>query len=104
VTDTGSGISAEFVPHVFDLYRQADQTGDHLPGLGIGLSIVAQIVRLHGGVARVESGGPGQGSTFIVTLPLAETSEAEITATRRSGRSRRADGRRKALKETEIPC
>jgi two-component system, chemotaxis family, CheB/CheR fusion protein len=104
VTDTGSGISPEFVPHVFDLYRQADQTGDHLPGLGIGLSIVAQIVRLHGGVARVESGGPGQGSTFIVTLPLAETSEAEITATRRSGRSRRADGRRKALKETEIPC
>jgi two-component system, chemotaxis family, CheB/CheR fusion protein len=97
VTDTGDGISAEFVPHVFDLYRQADQTGNHLPGLGIGLSIVAQIVRLHGGVARVESGGLGSGSTFIVTLPLAESlPEARPTSprSRRSGKSRRADGRR----------
>jgi two-component system, chemotaxis family, CheB/CheR fusion protein len=106
VTDTGSGISAEFVPHVFDLYRQADQTGDHLPGLGIGLSIVAQIVRLHGGVARVESGGLGSGSTFIVTLPLAESaSEAEPASPvlRRSGKSRRADGRRKVVQKTETP-
>lgn len=70
VIDTGAGISAEFAPHVFELYRQADGSGSHRPGLGIGLSIVAQIVRLHGGTVRVESPGLGRGSTFIVTLPL----------------------------------
>lgn len=70
VSDTGVGISADFAPHVFDLYRQADDSATNLPGLGIGLSIVAQIVKLHGGTVRVESRGLGHGSTFIVTLPL----------------------------------
>jgi two-component system CheB/CheR fusion protein len=70
VTDTGTGISADFAPHVFDLYRQAEGMSGHLPGLGIGLSIVAQIVKLHGGTVRVESPGLGYGSTFIVTLPM----------------------------------
>jgi two-component system CheB/CheR fusion protein len=70
VTDTGSGISADFAPHVFELYRQAEGMSGHLPGLGIGLSIVAQIVKLHGGTVRVESPGLGHGSTFIVTLPM----------------------------------
>ena len=70
VADTGIGISAEFAPHVFDLYRQADETASHTPGLGIGLSIVAQILKLHGGTVRLESPGVGRGSTFIVTLPL----------------------------------
>jgi signal transduction histidine kinase len=74
VTDTGIGISPEFAPHVFELYRQADGAGEHRPGLGIGLSIAAQIVKLHGGTLRVESPGLGLGSTFIVTLPLGETS------------------------------
>ena len=68
VVDTGSGISPEFAPHVFELYRQADANGRH--GLGIGLSIVAQIVKLHQGTVRVESPGLGLGSTFVVTLPL----------------------------------
>ena len=72
VTDTGAGISADFAPHVFDLYRQADGTSSHIPGLGIGLSIVAQIQKLHGGTVRVESAGLGHGSTFIVTLPLSQ--------------------------------
>jgi signal transduction histidine kinase len=70
VRDTGAGLSAGFAPHVFELYRQADETGRHLPGLGIGLSIVAQILKLHGGTVRAESAGLGQGSTFIVTIPL----------------------------------
>jgi two-component system CheB/CheR fusion protein len=74
VTDTGIGISPEFAPHVFELYRQADGAGEHRPGLGIGLSIAAQIVKLHGGSLRVESPGLGLGSTFIVTLPLGEPS------------------------------
>jgi two-component system CheB/CheR fusion protein len=75
VMDTGTGISADFAPHVFELYRQAEGTPGHLPGLGIGLSIVAQILKLHGGAVRVESAGLGHGSTFIVTLPFTIPSE-----------------------------
>jgi len=106
VMDTGAGITEEFAPHVFELYRQADGSGDHLPGLGIGLSIVAQIVKLHGGTVRVESPGLGRGSTFIVTLPLLPAAPAAAVATatrvgRRSGKSRRADGRRAARKSEE---
>ena len=70
VTDNGVGISADFAPYVFDLYRQADESSRSTLGLGIGLSIVAQIVKLHGGAVRVHSAGLGHGSTFIVTLPL----------------------------------
>jgi len=71
VIDTGVGISAEFAPHVFELYRQEDETANRGPGLGIGLSIVAQIVKLHGGNVRVHSEGLGHGATFTVALPLA---------------------------------
>jgi signal transduction histidine kinase len=77
VTDTGTGISAEFAPHVFELYRQAEGAPGHLPGLGIGLSIVSQILKLHGGKVRVESAGIGHGSTFIVTLPFTLAPEPE---------------------------
>jgi len=73
VKDTGAGISAAFAPHVFELYRQADETSSHLPGLGIGLSIVSQIVTLHGGTVEVESPGIGHGATFTVTIPLRES-------------------------------
>lgn len=70
VIDTGAGISADFVPHVFELYRQGSTAAGTMPGLGIGLAIVAQIVKLHGGSVRAESAGAGRGSAFIVTLPL----------------------------------
>ena len=70
VHDTGVGISSEFIPHVFELFRQENANDDHSPGLGIGLAIVSQIVKLHGGTVRAESPGLGQGSTFTVTLPL----------------------------------
>jgi signal transduction histidine kinase len=70
VRDTGVGISSEFLPNVFELFRQGEATEGHSPGLGIGLAIVSQIVKLHGGRARAESAGRGKGSTFIVTLPL----------------------------------
>jgi signal transduction histidine kinase len=72
VVDTGQGIAPEFLPHVFDRFRQADATTTRVHGgLGLGLSIVRQLVELHGGTVRVESAGEGQGSTFVVSLPLA---------------------------------
>jgi signal transduction histidine kinase len=72
VIDTGTGIRAEFLPHVFDYFRQADSsmTRKH-GGLGLGLAIVRQLVQLHNGTIQVESPGVGQGATFTITLPLA---------------------------------
>ena len=72
VMDTGQGISPEFLPHVFDRFRQADasSTRSH-GGLGLGLAIVKQLVELHGGDVVAESGGVGQGTTFTVLLPIA---------------------------------
>jgi two-component system, chemotaxis family, CheB/CheR fusion protein len=71
VRDTGQGISAELLPHVFDRFRQGDaSTTKQKQGLGLGLSIVRHIVELHGGSVRAESSGEGQGAMFIVQLPL----------------------------------
>jgi CheY-like chemotaxis protein len=72
VSDNGAGISPEFLPHVFDRFRQADQrtTRQH-GGLGLGLAIVRHLVELHGGSVRAESPGEDQGSTFTVLLPVA---------------------------------
>ncbi|HEV2913019.1 MAG TPA: PAS domain S-box protein [Pyrinomonadaceae bacterium] len=72
VSDTGLGIAPEFLPHVFDRFRQADATTTReYGGLGLGLAIVRQLIELHGGTVRVDSAGEGQGSTFTVSLPLA---------------------------------
>ncbi len=71
VSDTGQGISAEFLPHVFDYFRQADSSTTRTHGgLGLGLAIVRQLVQLHDGTIQVESFGVGQGATFTVTFPL----------------------------------
>ncbi len=71
VSDTGQGISAAFLPYVFDRFRQADGTSNRVHGgLGLGLSIVRNLVELHGGTVRAESDGEGQGARFIVRLPL----------------------------------
>ena len=71
VIDTGKGIDADFLPHVFDRFRQADSstTRQH-GGLGLGLAIVKQLIELHGGTVRVKSGGRDLGTTFVVALPL----------------------------------
>jgi signal transduction histidine kinase len=71
VTDTGIGIASDFLPHVFDRFRQADSTSTRQhTGMGLGLAIVRHVVELHGGKVRAESAGPQSGSSFIVTLPL----------------------------------
>ena len=71
VTDTGKGISADFLPFVFDRFRQADSSSTRAEsGLGLGLAIVRQLVELHGGTVQVESPGLGQGATFVITLPM----------------------------------
>src|SRR5437773_1531138 len=69
VRDTGRGISRELLPHIFDRFRQDEQTRRH-GGLGLGLAIVRHIVELHEGSVRAESEGEGRGATLVVELPL----------------------------------
>ena len=77
VRDTGEGIGADFLPHVFERYRQADDAGARPgDGLGLGLAIVREIVELHHGTVRAESAGRGHGATFTVTLPFVDGPDA----------------------------
>jgi PAS domain S-box-containing protein len=72
VSDTGEGITADFLPHVFDRFRQADAGATRkYGGLGVGLSIVKHLVELHGGAVRAHSAGRGQGASFVVSFPVA---------------------------------
>jgi CheY-like chemotaxis protein len=71
VSDSGIGIAPEFLPHVFDRFRQADSSSTRRHGgLGLGLSIARQLVELQGGQLTAASPGPGAGSTFTLTMPL----------------------------------
>jgi PAS domain S-box-containing protein len=84
VSDTGEGISAEFLPYIFDRFRQAESTSKrHHGGLGLGLAIVRHLVEAHGGTIRASSEGLGKGATFEVAFPL-------IAVTRDPGSVRRA--------------
>jgi PAS domain S-box-containing protein len=78
VTDTGKGIDAEFLPLVFERFRQADSSASRSHGgLGLGLSIVRHITELHGGTVSAESDGKGKGATFVVELPLLQQRVSE---------------------------
>ncbi|XXX71731.1 PAS domain S-box protein [Sorangium sp. So ce134] len=89
VTDTGPGIAPQFLPHLFERFRQADASSTRKHGgLGIGLSIVKHLVELHGGTVAVASPGEGLGATFTVTLPLAGVSPQAPGAAQRPASAR----------------
>jgi signal transduction histidine kinase/CheY-like chemotaxis protein len=76
VADNGPGIEPEFLPHVFEMFRQADASSSRShSGMGIGLALVQQLIGLHGGTAEVSS-SPGAGATFTIELPVSQEMEA----------------------------
>jgi PAS domain S-box-containing protein len=92
VSDTGIGIAPEFLPHVFERFRQADATlTRHTSGLGLGLSIVRHIVEMHGGTVYAESDGEGRGATFRVRLPLMIVHEAAAHEVREHPRTEKRE-------------
>ena len=104
VADDGIGIAPEFLPHVFDRFRQGDGTSTrNHSGLGLGLSIAKQLVDAHNGSIRAESAGSGQGTAFIVTLPISghagET--ARVEAGEQPGTEPRLDGVRVLVVDDE---
>ena len=81
VADSGCGIDADFLPHVFERFRQADSSTTRTHGgLGLGLAIVHDLVGMHGGTVHAESAGVGQGTTFTVRLPAATQRKTDSTA------------------------
>ncbi|MEH2320124.1 hybrid sensor histidine kinase/response regulator [Nostoc sp.] len=80
VSDTGKGISAEFLPYVFDYFRQADSTSTRsFGGLGLGLAIVRNLIEMHGGIVKADSHGEGKGAIFTVSLPLLPDESPSLT-------------------------
>ncbi len=107
ISDTGKGIEAEFLPHVFDRFRQGDQTSTRAHGgLGLGLAIVRQLVELHGGQVSVASAGEGQGSAFTVSLPFLPLRNTERRKTESRVHPRAATGKQldcpEELKELSV--
>lgn len=79
VKDTGMGIKSDFIPYVFDSFRQADGSSTRrFGGLGLGLAIVRHLVELHGGSVAAYSAGEGKGATFIVRIPLVQSAESKV--------------------------
>jgi CheY-like chemotaxis protein len=85
VSDSGSGISAAFLPFVFEPFRQGESRFDRAHGgLGLGLAITKQLVELHGGTIRASSPGLGYGATFTITLPCVSERDAAVDGTLRA--------------------
>jgi K+-sensing histidine kinase KdpD len=81
IRDNGPGISKHMLSQIFEMFQQVDKSSDRsFGGLGIGLSLVKQLVELHGGTVEAKSEGHGSGSEFIVTLPTAANGQSESTA------------------------
>jgi CheY-like chemotaxis protein len=90
VKDTGHGITPEFLPLVFDRFRQADSSSTRTHhGLGLGLAIVRHLAELHGGHVSVESDGVGKGSTFIISLPITLAVVSDGNAPRKTSNGHR---------------
>ena len=106
VSDTGQGIDAEFLPHVFEAFRQADSTTTRKQGgLGLGLAIARQLIAMHGGTITAASEGPGQGATFSITLPIrgaAEDDSTPVTATHSASGPSAINASSVSLKNTRV--
>jgi len=87
VRDAGEGIRGDFLPDVFDAFRQAYATRatKRQGGMGLGLTIIRRLVELHGGAVTASSEGEGHGATFVVLLPLASVDERASVPTRGTG-------------------
>jgi CheY-like chemotaxis protein/two-component sensor histidine kinase len=97
VRDTGAGIAADALPHVFDLFVQEERIDNGLQaGLGVGLALVKTLVELHGGSVRARSAGPGRGSEFVVRLPVSEDTQPAAGAASSDTRSA-GDARQRVL-------
>ncbi len=101
VSDNGIGIAAEQIPHIFEMFGQAQSAADGTQsGLGIGLSLARGFVEMHGGRISVRSDGIGQGSIFVVRLPVAQsaaTAEATVPADTTAGTATPTSGKRRVL-------
>ncbi|HEV2664425.1 MAG TPA: ATP-binding protein, partial [Blastocatellia bacterium] len=104
VRDTGCGINLEFMPYLFERYRQADASGARRKGgLGLGLTLVRQLVEMHGGAVTAESEGEGKGATFIVKLPVRAIYTAETERPPLAGAQKRSlDGVWAAVVDDEV--
>lgn len=99
VSDTGEGIAPEFLPYVFDRFRQAEGSSSRKQGgLGLGLAVVRHLVELHGGNVGAYSAGPGKGSAFTVDLPLAEERRDPARAEERKREMERRNVKGKAVR------
>jgi signal transduction histidine kinase/DNA-binding response OmpR family regulator len=104
VRDNGIGIAPEMLPHVFDLFTQADRSLDRSQGgLGIGLTLVRRLVELHGGGVHASSAGANQGSEFVIRLPVSAATTASWNATNGSNSRARVSHPRKILLVEDLP-
>jgi signal transduction histidine kinase/ActR/RegA family two-component response regulator len=103
IRDNGQGIGAEFLPYIFERFRQADNTYTRRTGgLGLGLAIVRHLVELHGGTVHAKSSGVGRGSSFVVSLPIALKEQENEGWLRMSARRQPQNGRGYSLKDITI--